>query len=178
MTIASGAAPASGPGVADDAASPAPNPSTSERRGVLDLSIDARVILVALSAGAGVIHLVMAPIHAAGSSTEAVAFAAAGWFQLACALALALRPTRPWLAATVAGNLLFVGTWAYSRTIGLPYGAHAGTTEAIGQIDTLTVVMQGLLILTAAVLLARPGHSVALTGCSGLRRSSPPRCWS
>lgn len=172
MTIAS-SAPAPGPGTADPAdADHATARSTADPAPTL--SLDARVILVALSAGAGVIHLVMAPIHAADSTLEAVLFAAVGWFQLACALAFALRPRRAWLAAAVVGNVVFIGAWTYSRTLGLPFGAHAGTAEAVGQVDTLTVVLQGLLVVTAAVLLARPAAIPSLSPAARVCASIVP----
>ena len=71
-----------------------------------ELSNAGRVVLAALSAAAGVIHLAMVPSHIGESTIEGVGFAVAGWFQLVVAVdqrnplsfnvlcsAAALRPT-------------------------------------------------------------------------------------
>ena len=121
-----------------------------------DLSMPARVLLASLSAAAGAIHLVMAPIHASSSSLEAWGFAASGWFQIAFAGFILARPSRVWLQLTVLANLAFVAVWAVSRTAGLPFGSHAGTAEAVGTIDTVTLVFEVLLIAMAAVALVHP----------------------
>lgn len=133
-----------------------PRPAPDETPAEDGYGLGPRLALAALSAGAGVIHFAMVPTHAASSSVEGVAFAVAGWFQLMVAAALIVRPNRRWLIATVAANLVFIGAWAWSRTLGLPFGAHAGTAEAAGTIDLLTVALEGLLIVGAGVLLARP----------------------
>jgi len=51
----------------------------------LPLPAGAALVLASLCAGAGIIHLVMAPIHASSSAVEAAAFALAGWVQLGLA---------------------------------------------------------------------------------------------
>jgi len=130
---------------------PAPTNPTDEGYG-----IGPRVALAALSAGAGVVHFAMVPIHAAESPTEGILFALSGWFQLLVAAALIVKPNRRWLQATVLANLVFIGAWAWSRTLGLPFGAHSGVAEKIDTIDTLTVVLEGLLIIGAAALLLKP----------------------
>jgi hypothetical protein len=121
-----------------------------------DLSMPARVVLASLSAAAGAIHLVMAPIHASSSSIEAFAFAGAGWFQLAFAGFILARPNKAWLQVAVVANIVFIGAWVLSRTVGLPFGDHPGTAEAVGTIDTVTVTFQVLLIAMAAVAIVHP----------------------
>jgi hypothetical protein len=115
-----------------------------------------RVVLGALSAGSGVIHLAMAPVHASSSGLEGFGFAISGWVQLLLALALVLRPSRPVLVATVSVNVIVLALWVWSRTLGLPFGAHAGTAEAVGTLDGFTVAMEALLVMGAGALLARP----------------------
>lgn len=130
-----------------------------EPTSTFDLSMPARVLLASLSAAAGAIHLVMAPIHAGSSSLEAWGFAGAGWFQIAFAGFILARPSKLWLQLTVLANLAFIGVWVVSRTAGLPFGPHAGTAEAVeavGTIDTVTVVFEVLLIAMAAVAIVHP----------------------
>jgi hypothetical protein len=114
-------------------------------------------LLAALTAGAGVLHLVMAPIHAPGSTVEAAGFALAGWAQLVLAGVLLLRPSRAVLGLTAAANLVLIAVWAISRTVGLPVGAHPGEAAAVGAPDLVTVALQGVAVAVAALALARPG---------------------
>ena len=81
-----------------------------------DLSMPARVLLASFSAAAGAIHLVMAPIHAGSSSAEALAFAAAGWFQLVFAGFILARPTKVWLQLAIAANVVFLAAWYWLAT--------------------------------------------------------------
>lgn len=115
-------------------------------------------LLAGLMAGAGIIHLVMVPIHAGGSSLlDPLAFAAAGWFQLAVAAAILTGSARRWVfTATVVANLAMVGVWVWSRTAGLPVGSHAGVAEDVGTVDLLCVGLElAAVALAGALLLAR-----------------------
>ena len=131
----------------------APEAEPTER---FDLSMPARVLLASFSAAAGAIHLVMAPIHASSSSIEAFAFAGAGWFQIVFAGFILARPNKRWLQVAILANVVFIGAWIISRTVGLPFGDHPGTAETIGTIDTVTVTFQVLLVAMAAVALVHP----------------------
>lgn len=111
--------------------------------------------LAALVAGAGAIHFAMGPIHASESLTDGLMFALVGWFQICLAIALAVRPNRGVLIATIASSLVFIGAWAVSRTVGLPFGGHEGLVEDVGSIDLLAVVFEGLAALGATYLLVR-----------------------
>lgn len=135
---------------------PAPAPAPSSQPATDAYGMGARISLAALSAGAGVVHLAMAPVHAGASTLEGVGFALAGWFQLIAAAVILLRPDRRWFQATLAANLVFIGVWAWSRTVGLPIGAHPGEVEAVSSLDLLTVVLEGLLVLGSGLVLARP----------------------
>ena len=86
--------------------------------------------LAGLSAAAGGIHLAMTPLHAAVGWEESLGFAAAGWFQLAIAgMVLADRATKRTYQVAVGANLLFIGIWVWSRTLGLPIGESPGVAE-------------------------------------------------
>lgn len=123
------------------------------------------MLLAALMAGAGVIHLVMVPSHAGGDSwLDPVAFAVVGWAQLAVALVLLLgRADRRWLAATAVGNALVVAAWALSRTTGLPVGEHAGIVEEVGLVDGVATAFEVAGVLLATVLALRPVRRPAVS---------------
>lgn len=121
----------------------------------------ATMLLAALMAGAGVIHLVMVPSHTGGDSwLDPVAFAVVGWAQLAVALVLLLgRADRRWLVGTAVGNALVVGAWLLSRTTGLPVGAHAGVVEEVGLVDAVATAFEVAAVLLAAALALWPSRA-------------------
>lgn len=52
----------------------------------------------------------------------------------------------------VAGNLILLVLWAVSRTVGLPFGSHAGTAEALGVLDVTAAVAQAAAVATVLML--------------------------
>lgn len=115
--------------------------------------------LAALVAGAGVIHFAMVPTHAAESLVDGIGFAVVGWLQITLAIAIAVRPNKRVLVATVAVSAAALGLWVLSRTVGLPVGSHEGVVEEVGSIDLLSAVFEGLAILGSVYLLARRPES-------------------
>jgi hypothetical protein len=114
-------------------------------------------LLAGLMAGAGVVHLAMAPAHAGGDLIDPLGFALAGWFQLGiAAMVLAGRARRGTFMAAAVGNAVLIGAWAWSRTWGLPVGSHAFEPEQVGGIDLLTVALQAVGIVVAAALVVSP----------------------
>jgi hypothetical protein len=114
------------------------------------------VLFAATMGAAGLVHLVMAPVHAGSSTAEALGFAAVGWLQVALALMALLGRGRAALWATaVAVNVVAVGLWVWSRTAGLPFGSHAGSPEPVALVDGVTVALEvGAVLLAVAVLVA------------------------
>src|SRR5436190_9977741 len=110
-------------------------------------------VAAALSIAAGVIHLVMVPSHAGESLAEGIAFALSGWFQILTAWLLLTRLVRQLLAPIAVANVTFIGAWVVSRTVGIPFGAHAGHAETVGFVDVTTVAFE-VALLAACVLLA------------------------
>ncbi|GAA3731560.1 hypothetical protein GCM10022402_10340 [Salinactinospora qingdaonensis] len=112
---------------------------------------------MAASAGAGQIHLVMAPSHWSGWWLSGVFFIVIGAFQVLWAVVAAWRGSTAllWLGTLV--NLGSIGLWGVSRLYGLPFGAHAGTPEAVGLTDLITVVLEAVVV--AGALLATVGRS-------------------
>lgn len=106
-------------------------------------------ILASLSLAAGVVHLVVAPSHLDAYRPEGVAFLAAGWFQVLTAGLLLVRPTRRLLTAVATANAAFVAAWLVGRTVGWPFGPHAGHPERVLLVDGATVVAELLLVVLA-----------------------------
>src|SRR3954453_10866666 len=144
-----------------------PKQQSTKRREQFDPSPAALRIAASLSIGAGVIHLVMVPSHAGESLAEGVGFALAGWFQILSAWWLYTRRHRALLMPIAVANLVFIGAWAYSRTLGIPFGAHAGHPESAGFVDLTTVALEVTLVLTCVVLAVqtarRPGRGWLVT---------------
>jgi hypothetical protein len=140
----------------EPSAPPEPEPTAPGR---VDSTRPMLAALAALSAAAGVIHLVMVPSHVAEFAAEGIAFAVTGWLQLLLAVRLWTRPSRPVLMLTVLANVAFIGAWAVSRTAGLPFGPHAGHAESVSVVDLTCVGLEAALVLLAVALLLRPALS-------------------
>ena len=130
-----------------------PRPAGAPRQRRADLL---RTLLVVGLVGSAVIHAAVVPEH----RTE---WAAAGTFfvlltvaELAAA-ALLLLPPRPAAllaaAAVSAGPLLL---WAWSRSLGLPFGPESGEPEAIGLADIAACLLEVVTLALAVALIRRP----------------------
>lgn len=95
----------------------------------------ARCSVAALSAGAAAVHLPMAPGHLGESALLGGGFIVAAWVQLAIGVLAMTQPSQCLWLATIAANVGIVGTWAVSRTAGLPLSAHAGKVESMSIVD-------------------------------------------
>jgi hypothetical protein len=105
---------------------------------------------------AGAIHLVMVPQHAQESMRMGVAFAIAGWCQVAAGAALLTSGRARWLFATIVSNLGFIAVWAVSRSAGLPHWSGDGGKQPASPVDVLCVVLEGLLVVVAIATLTAP----------------------
>jgi hypothetical protein len=90
---------------------------------------------VASAAAAG-IHFAVAPEHFDEWWGFGTFFVVSG----AAQLAWAAFPRKAWIG--IAGNALFIALWAVSRTRGLPIGPEAGTPEAVGPLDVISVALE------------------------------------
>ena len=131
-------------------------PKPDERHVRFDPGPAALRIAACLSVSAAVIHLVMVPSHAGESLAEGLGFALAGWFQLVAAWLFLTRRVKRFVVPIAVANVLFIGAWVWSRTAGIPFGAHAGQSESVGFVDLTTVAFELALLLWCAVLLRRP----------------------
>lgn len=109
---------------------------------------------------AAIVHFALAPSHLSESAVEGWGFLLAGWAQLGLAAWLLLRPSRAVWAATVVVNGAVLAVWAWARTKGLPFGAHANTVEDIGTVDGVTAVLEGVALLAALVGVRQPTMGV------------------
>ena len=135
--------------------------STTDRS---ETGLSLRSLLAGLSIAAGAIHLVMVGSHAEASTLDGLQFAAAGWFQVITAFWLFARLSRLALVVTFVGNLGLIAAWGLSRTVGLPWGAHAGAAEEVGRVDLLGVGAEIALVVLSAALLLRPQLARAARG--------------
>jgi hypothetical protein len=104
------------------------------------------IILAGLSAGAAIIHLAAAPSHYREIGDLAAGFVVAAAFQAAWIRWCLAGPSRSTIAIGIAGNLAIVAAWTWTRTIGLPVGAFAGSPEPVGYPDAASVVFELLLV--------------------------------
>jgi hypothetical protein len=106
--------------------------------------------LIALSAGAGAIHLSVASDHFHEYWLFGAFFVALGSAQVAWAAVAAIQgPSRALLIAAT-GNSAVVALWIVSRTAGLPLGSHPGAPEALGFPDVTATLFEVLLVACAA----------------------------
>jgi hypothetical protein len=118
--------------------------------------------LAALSAGAAAIHFAVIFEHFDEYSLYGVFFLVLAWAQLVwpaalVALALTARRVAAWLWLGIAGNAIVLVIYFASRSIGLPIGPDTKSVEAWGGLDLVCSIEEILLIVIAAVILARPG---------------------
>lgn len=121
-----------------------------------DPSVPLRWFVALLSVAAGAIHLAMVPQHAQESLGFGLAFAAAGWLQLASGAAVVAWKQRAWFYVVIAMNVVFVAVWALSRTSGLPGWTGDGGVETASSVDVLCVVFEVGIVLGAVAVLFAP----------------------
>jgi hypothetical protein len=96
----------------------------------VDLDLRLRAALATLAAGAGVVHVAVAPEHADHHWTMGLAMALTAWAQLGWAVAVIVRPSRLLLLAGAAASGVLVLAYAAVSVVGWPLGPSAGEPEA------------------------------------------------
>lgn len=135
---------------------------------LLTRSVTLRRLAAALMAGAAVVHLGVASPHFAEWWAAGAFFVVTGVAQLVWAAATWTAPAqRRLLLAGAALNVAMVVVWAVSRLWGLPFGPEAGTPEAVGVADVVTVVLELGSCVLVAFLLPLAGREQALTRSGG-----------
>jgi hypothetical protein len=121
-------------------------------------------LLAALLLGAGAVHLAVAASLFGRSTTEAVLFLVAAWFQVGLGVAVTRRPSRDVLVVVVEVSVLCIAAWAVSRTAGLPLGTYKGHAQSVTIVDGTVVALEAAATLVALALLTRPRLRVRSTG--------------
>lgn len=106
-------------------------------------------LLLAIAAG---VHGTLAPEHAREAAALGAGFALTAALQLGAALLLLFRPTPRLFRIVVGVGALALVAWAISRTVGLPFGAEAGSPESAGLVDLGTVAAELTSILVSVAL--------------------------
>lgn len=139
---------------------PAPGRTPSVERSLV-------LMLAGLSGGAGIIHVVAAPGHFAEIGDLAGGFVAAALFQLLWIRWCLAGPSHRAVAVGIAGNVAIIGAWAWTRTVGLPFGELAGVAEPVGYPDAASVLFEVALI--GGLFVRALGLDRALAGRAGVR---------
>jgi hypothetical protein len=109
-------------------------------------------LLAALLLGAAATHLATAPSHFGESTLLGAGALGSGALQIGLAGAVVVFPTRWVLRATALTSLALIVVWAVSRT--------AGHADAVTVADGVTVVLEAIVAVLAAVLVARGSNQV------------------
>jgi hypothetical protein len=119
---------------------------------------------VGLSAGAGLIHLMVTPEHFEQWVGYGLFFLGAAIAQLSYSLLLVWRLNRALLLAGIIGNGLILGLYLVTRTVGIPlFGPEAWQVEPIGRLDVISKMVEAALIVSLIVLLrSQPAPQGAL----------------
>jgi hypothetical protein len=99
------------------------------------------------SLGAAVVHGLVMPEHLHESAVLGWFFALLCVAQVAWVLVLLVRLTRTWVTLGVLGNLATIVLWAWSRTLGIPFGIDGGLPERITAVDLLATGFEVAVVL-------------------------------
>jgi hypothetical protein len=119
------------------------------------------LLLAALVAASGLIHVGAGVDHFAELPAYTVAFAVVAAAQFAWAGLLMRKPTRivliwgAWLTASV------IVVWILSRTVGSPLGSPPWRPEAVGVADLVETADELVTLIAALALAASPGRAFA-----------------
>lgn len=127
---------------------PEARPTASRSRTALPIAVTAS------TAAAGA-HAAVGPAHLEAPFLVAAFFVVAPVLQLLWAALVLQRPRHPALVLGAAVNAIFIGLWAVTRTVGLPFGL-LPEAEPVGPWDLFTVVSE-IAIVTACVTQLRRG---------------------
>lgn len=101
------------------------------------------------SLGAAVIHFAVVPTHWHEWLPSGLFFVGVASFQLLWARAVLTRPTTAVLVAGMTLNIAAVTLWALTRTVGAPFGPHAGRAEIIQAADLCALLLQIYVVMGA-----------------------------
>jgi signal transduction histidine kinase len=140
-------------------AAPARDPSAAT---AMDVSLDWRLVLMACSVGAALVHADVIDSHFQVSALYGWFFVLSAFTQLAWGLLAVWRLDRALLVWGAIGNGLIVLLWVVTRTVGLPLGPQPWQAETAGAFDVLATALELALVA---------GAVASLTGTTGARSS-------
>ena len=107
--------------------------------------------LIALSGGAGTIHLAVAAEHYREFAVYGLFFISLGIAQIAWSAFIAIRGlSRPLLLIAAVGNAGIAALWIVSRTSGVPIGPEPWVPESVGFAGIVATVFEVMLVSSAA----------------------------
>src|ERR671910_3763856 len=110
---------------------------------------------IALTMVAALIHVWVMPEHFEEWWLYGVLFVLVALLQGFYGVALWLWGGRTVFILGMVGNLAVVAFYLVTRTMGVPFGPHAGEVEAVGGLGLAATVFEGALILTLTLLYRR-----------------------
>ena len=114
-----------------------------------------RYSAVALSLVAGLMHAWVAPEHFGEWWGYGLFFVGAALVQILYAALLVWRPQKWIVAAGVAGNLLIIGLYVFTRTVGIPFiGPGAWEVEGVDAIGLASKAAELALVVALLVLIS------------------------
>lgn len=114
---------------------------------------------IGLSIAAGVIHAVAMVDHFSHWWAYGVFFLVITYAQVLWGIWMYRHPhDRRVLVAGAVGNLLIVGVWIVSRTVGVPIGPDTWNPERVGAMDIMASLDQIVLALIVVTLVAPAGR--------------------
>ena len=114
-----------------------------------DSRLAARCAAIA-SAGAGLIHFAVMGAHWLDWIWSGLFFALIAVFQLMWAFLAWSRSRAPLLALGIAGNAGSAALWVATRTVGLPFGPHAGIPESVDSAGICVLLLECYVIMGAS----------------------------
>lgn len=145
-----------------------PVPASDRRMADQDRRLARALSVIAMaSIAAGVINAAAASTVGRSSGENLVFFMAVAAAQVGWGLVALVRAPRWWLVLGAAGNLIVVAAWVVSRTAGLPFGVYDGIRLPARFPDTLTTVLEVVVIIGAVALAAR-GQDLAKSAARAL----------
>jgi hypothetical protein len=112
--------------------------------------IRATVLAVSL----GLINILATPLYFEQWLGYGAFFVTTAALQVMYSMALAVgRPNRTLLWVGIAGNALVIALWAFTRTLGIPFGPMAGEMLPVGLLDSVAQILAATQIAHLVVLL-------------------------
>ncbi|HET7416894.1 MAG TPA: hypothetical protein VFJ61_04620 [Solirubrobacterales bacterium] len=109
------------------------------------------------------IHAAAVPGHVNEWPAAGVFFAVLALAEVALAAAVAVRPSRPTMAAGATVSVASAALWAMSRTVGLPVGPQPFAPEAVATPDVVATALEGVAAYLCTRLAAMPRPVPATT---------------